>query len=141
VILDSAMSQFAATVPQDVDLETSDAVVAGEIVLDGGYFRVRWDFKGDLSGLPLDCVQAGVDTIVVASRDVSGAMTTFQDQFACSLHKDTTHALPAGMYTVTVSALAGMMMVATAPPISPATITAPNQITDLGGVVLSIPNR
>src|SRR5262249_43065497 len=134
---DGLMNKFAASLPEDVDIRATDAVVMTSIVVDGGYFKLTWILRGNVTNNSLGCAQAGVDTIRVDSVPMPASAAS-HDLFACDDFGGTTNALLAGNYDVTVAALLGANPVGTTQPTSHP-IGMRNQVTDLGAVTIGIP--
>jgi cysteine-rich repeat protein len=136
-IEDQHANKYATSLPADLNLDTADAVLAADIITDGGYFSVRWDLVAMVGGGTLDCAMAGADTVVLDMRAM-GAPVGIDAAFPCTDRAGTTMAVAAGMYTVRLEARQGAKPLGTSADTPPAVIMGPNQVTDLGVVTIDI---
>jgi cysteine-rich repeat protein len=129
---------YAQSTSAYVDLSTGDKTFSADIYEDGGYFAWKWNLQGAASNNPLTCAQAGATSADLLSTVTSGTQS-YDDVFTCTDGQGITSALPAGSYTVSMSALnSSDQALGTPVNMTNKLIQAPNRVTDLGTVTLLI---
>jgi hypothetical protein len=129
---------------EEVLIDTAtDAAFDVEILDDGGYFFFTWSLADKATNAKMTCADAaltGSNASIDAVSTLVSNMSFFKDdKYTCSDHYGTTAGLPAGTYTVSVSAETRPgNVVGAAPSLLNKVITAPNGTTDLGHVVIPI---
>jgi hypothetical protein len=129
---------------EEVLIDTAtDAAFDVEILDDGGYFFFTWSLADKATNARMTCADAALTgsnaSIDAVSTSVSNMSFFKDDKYTCSDHYGTTAGLPAGTYTVSVSAEASPGdVVGVAPTLTNKVITRPNGTTDLGHVVIPI---
>ena len=122
----------AQSLSETIDVNGVDFTVtpAFDIHLDKGYFQLAWGLHAGASATT--CGAEGADAVSITST-VTGGSTLFDSEFACENGGGVSDALPAGSYTVSVSAnnSAGASL-GTAPAQSSEVVDDHNAVTDLG---------
>jgi hypothetical protein len=134
---------FATSLPAIVDVTEEDRGFTTHILDDGGYFKMSWKLVGETSGMELTCDQAGATNgIDVVATETSNQDNSASDHFECVDFEGVTAGYVAASYRVSVSALGpGEEPVGSAPDLADQVIEAPNAITDLGPLTISIADR
>jgi cysteine-rich repeat protein len=124
-----------------VDLSASNATYAADLYIDGGYFAWKWMLIGAMSNNTLSCGQAGADAADMSSTLTSGGQAIV-DTFSCTDGQGISAAIPAGNYTVSLTAL-DTNMAALGQPVNltDKTINIKNVVTDLGTVSVPIDGK
>jgi hypothetical protein len=136
---------YATSTSAFVDITNVDLTYSTEILNNGGYFLLRWSLQGEQSGAPLTCSETAaaksaggsVETIATLASNNMG----FTDRFDCEDHFDYSAGLPEGVYSISVDALDSQDRALSSQSniINNALIgTQPNDITDLGHVIIPI---
>ncbi len=129
--------KYASSTSAILDLTGTGLSFTANIYTDGGYFKWTWDLVGEVTNNPLTCAAAGTDSVDMIST-VTSSTSAYDDVFDCLDGAGLTAALPAGGYTVSISALNGAdESLGTAPALTNQ-IQAPNKVTDLGTVSIPI---
>jgi len=139
---DSGSSTYATSNSTFVDTTFATNPVDVEIFDDGGYFFFTWDLE-DTTGKLLSCADAGVTSSgSVESIATSVATPSYfrNDKFTCEDHYGTTDPLLADVYTVSIDAEEGNAALGSPVTKTHQEITAPNGLTDLGHITLTIDN-
>ncbi len=138
IATDNNAAQYASSTSAFIDLTTNDKSYSAEIVEDGGYFQMQWQLTA--GGLPTSCAeQTRVDGIESIGTDVSNSQNFASDIFPCADHVGITAGYAAATYTVSVDAInANMQAIGNPVTLTNKTITAPNNITNLGTVTLPL---
>jgi hypothetical protein len=138
IATDNNAAQYASTTSAFVDLTNSDKSYTAEILEDGGYFQFQWQLTS--GGAPTSCAaQSNVAGIESVSTDVSNSNNFASDIFPCADHLGITSGFSAGTYTVSIDALnAANQAIGPATNLTNKTIQAPNKVTDLGTVTVSL---
>jgi hypothetical protein len=130
--------RYAASLPQVIGVIKLRQVLTVTILNDAGFAEIGWQLV-DAGGAALDCAAlASPSEIAVHGVDTADATRTFDDHLSCPRGRAVTHAVPAATYAITVSAIAGGAVVASAAPVT-AAIGAHNAVTDLGTLTIAIP--
>jgi hypothetical protein len=136
---------YATSTSQFVDITDVDMNFDTEILVDGGYFQLRWSLQGEQSGAPLTCSETAAAQAaggsVETTATLNGSTVALSDKFDCEDHFGYSDPLPWGQYDITVDALNSQdqALSSQAPIINNQTIASmPNDITDLGHVVIPI---
>jgi len=139
---DSGSSTYATSNSTFVDTTFATDPVDVEIIDDGGYFFFTWDLE-DTTGKLLSCADAGVTSsgsVETIATSVATPSYFRNDKFTCEDHYGTTDPLLADTYTVSIDAEEGNAAIGTAPEKTNQEITAPNGLTDLGHIVITVDN-
>lgn len=138
IATDNNAAQYASTTSAFVDLTNSDKSYTADILEDGGYFQFQWQLTS--GGAPTSCAaQSAVAGIESVSTDVSNSNNFASDIFPCADHLGITSGFSAGTYTVSIDALnAANQAIGTPTNLTNKTIQAPNKVTDLGTVTVSL---
>jgi hypothetical protein len=130
---------YAQTLPAIVDIRPDDATFTTTVIDDGGFFLFDWELRGETSGTPLTCTQAGATGGVDITATLSGTAEATTDVFPCEQGTAYTGGLIAGTYVVSVAALnSADQAVGVAPELVNKAIQAPNKVTDLGLIMIPI---
>lgn len=133
------IATYATSLPQQIDLRLTDGTYSTVIFNDAGFFGLSWQLRGATTNNVLSCLQAGVETIEITS---TGTGAPEVDAILCDAGSAFSTALLPGAYTVAIEANDGAgNAVATATPLTGRTIEAPNVVTDLGTIEISIPGK
>ncbi len=125
---------FATSLPQQIDLRMGNGTFATTFFNDAGFFGVTWVLQGAVTNNVLDCAQANVGEIEIATTP-NGSI----DLLECTAGSGFTAPLAAGSYTVSITAKTGASQtVGTATPLTGRTIDVPNVVTDLGTITIPI---
>jgi len=123
---------YAQSTPRVVDLTVANGAYSAVVFNDAGYFDLQWTLRGAVTSNVLTCAQAGVVDLAI----VAGGVTSI---LPCGDGTGMTSAVLAGTYTVTVTARdAQQQAIAGAPSLTNQVIAAPNQVTPLGSITISI---
>jgi hypothetical protein len=140
----SGTQVYATSTAAFVDITSQDLSFNAQILNNGGYFRLTWSLMGESSGQTIPCAQTDAASSLNGSVEtvatVSGGANMLADKFNCEDHFGYTAGLPSGGYTVAVDALnSANQALGSQSTVVPGTITTiPNDITDLGHLVLLI---
>lgn len=140
----SVTTTYAESTKDFVDITNADMSFDTQILVDGGYFLLRWSLQGEQSGAPLSCSQTAAATAAGGSLEttatISGTSTALSDKFNCEDHFGYSDPLPSANYTITVDALNSADQALSTNPttIQSAIGTMPNDIVDLGHVIIPI---
>jgi cysteine-rich repeat protein len=134
---------YATSTAEFVDVTNVDKNFDTHILVDGGYFLVRWTLVGSTSGNTLTCAQttaaSSAGGSVETTATIMGTSTAFSDKFNCEDHFGYSAPLPADTYVVVLDALNSSDAAISDPNSTTATIGAtPNTIFDLGVIPISI---
>lgn len=138
---DNNTSVYAKSLSTPIDTTPGDQAASFTILEDGGYFQLQWLLKGATTNSTLTCAQAGVASNggsagIQLQAFVSGSNTSASDIFNCEDGTGVTDPYLKGSYDVLVDAI-NPNPVGSAPTIS-SSITAPNNVTNLGTVTIPI---
>ena len=126
-------SEFFDTIDGDasIDLPT--------LFTDAGYFDLSWDLIS-LSGSRQSCAAAGIGANGSIATTAVAVSSSFMlvDKFTCEDGFGVTSELPVGNYDVTVSADSGSADLGNSGPLANKPITAPNGLTHLGHVRITL---
>ncbi len=135
VIESSDGAMWATSLHQTLDMHEVDQAFATILYDDAGYFHLTWTLVGAVSGSTLDCGVIPIDGIEVASTSASASADNF---FECELGSSYTPAIVAGTYDVAIGAETGGIHDGVYANLANREITTPNQVTELGSVMISI---
>jgi len=137
---DSESSLYAETNSTFVDTSADVPDINVEILDDGGYFFFTWDLEED-DGTPVACADANIDpagAVDAVSTSIANANDFKDDRFTCADHYGTTDGLVAGTYTVAISVDDAGGKIGEAETKTNQVIKAPNKLTDLGHVIITL---
>jgi cysteine-rich repeat protein len=126
---------FATSLPQTIDLRAGIGAFSTTLFNDGGVFEVAWQLVGDLSNNVVNCMQANVKTLEIATSP-NGTINSR----SCLDGRGFTTAIPEGTYTISLTASdAQSTPIATSTPLPGQPITVPNGRTNVGLIPIRIP--
>jgi len=130
---------WATSTPARLDLTLGDRSFSRQFLVDGGVFHAGWKLVDD-AGAEIDCTAADVAGIVIAATDEANPDNAQTDEVDCEEGAGYSFGYAAGSYGVTLEAIdaSGVPRGMTAP-LTGQVITAPNGITDLGVIEITIP--
>lgn len=137
---DSESTLYAESNSTYVDTSASVPAVNVEILDNGGYFFFTWDLEED-DGTPVSCADANIDpagAVDAVSTSIANASDFADDRFTCADHYGTTDGLLAGTYTVAISVDDATGKIGEAETKTNQVIEAPNKLTDLGHVIITL---
>ena len=130
---------YAKSLSAFVDVTTADKTFNTQILVDGGYFQVQWGLVDSATSAPLTCAEAGADGVESIGSLVSNPSDANSDIFDCEDGFGITAGYVEGTYTVSVHALdAANLQLGDSVVLDNEVITAPNEVTDLGTVMVPI---
>ena len=140
---DNNTNVFAQSLSAYVDVTVSDKTFNTQILVDGGYFQVAWNLRGEQTNANLTCSAGGVtDGIEMIGTLISNPSYSNSDIFDCEDQSGITAGYLQGSYTMTLQPLGPNEN-----PIGPTStlnnkvITDRNQVTNLGTVDVLITGR
>jgi hypothetical protein len=139
VTTDDGSQTYATSTVGELDLTLSDRTFSRQFLTDGGQFHAAWTLV-DKNGAPLDCTTAGVSGVVLEGVDEANAANDQSDELDCEAGEGFSFAYAAGSYRVTLEAVdADGLTRGITDPLAGQVITAPNGITDVGTLEITIP--
>src|SRR5690606_13932054 len=104
VTSDGGASIYADSLAAIVDVRSADKTFVTEIVDNGGYFKIGWNLRDEVTNEPLLCgVNLDIDGIEIDAT-LLGPQDLVVDQFDCERGFDFSAAIMEGTYSVDVSA-------------------------------------
>lgn len=126
----NAMNTYATSLPQIIDLRSSNQVFSTVIYTDGGFFKIVWTLVDD-ANQPISCADAGAGSHGLVSTTITpDGMTTIEAPCGEGFAID--DAAP-GPYTLAPVATTNNpgTIIGTGDPNTMATINAPNGVTEV----------
>lgn len=134
---------YAKSIAAIVDVIDADKSFSAQILADGGYFQFAWDLVGEQSNASLGCAEAGVTGSgagIQLQAFISGSDQSLGDIYDCEEGIGDLAVITPGYlegdYEILLDAV-NPDPVGSAPVIN-ATIDAPNEVTNLGRVMIPI---
>lgn len=131
---------YAKSLSAYVDVTVSDKTFNTQILVDGGYFEVKWGLVDAANNnAPISCAAAAADGVETIGSLVSNPSMANSDIFDCEDERGITAGYTEGTYTVSVHALnASDQQLGDSVVLDNRVIEAPNLVTDLGTVMVPI---
>lgn len=137
---DDASVVYATTLPETLDMTVGDKPYARQILTDGGVFKFAWTLLGS-DNTPRTCEQGGVFAVVISASNVADPSSASTDEVDCTQGSGYSYAYAAGTYTVSFEAVNDLGQTrGLGDDLTGQVIVAPNGITDLGMIEISLAN-